>query len=99
LDIDDYWWGITTVDRHWSGGIPMLRWDLGIHPSDGLFQMRLMTDQVEATIGLCHGGNVVRGVVEFFFSLTISMIEDSRGLTCVEFTEVPWLSMVHDRGF
>jgi hypothetical protein len=61
--------------------------------------MRLMTDRVEAVIGLRHGGNVVRGVVEFFFSLTIPRIEDSRGLTGVDFTEVPWLSMVHDRGF
>jgi hypothetical protein len=77
----------------------MLRWNPGIHSSDGLFQMRLMTDRVEAVIGLGHGGNVVRGVVEFFFSLTIPKIEDSHGLTGIDFTEVPWLSMVHDRGF
>jgi hypothetical protein len=77
----------------------MLRWDHGIHPSDGLFHMRLMTDRVEAMIGLHHGGNVVRGVVGFFFSLAIPKIEDSHRLTCVDFTRVPWLSMVHDRGF
>jgi hypothetical protein len=54
-----------------SGGLPMWRWDPGIHPSDGLSWMRLMTDIVEAVIGLRHCGNVVRGVVEFFFPLTI----------------------------
>jgi hypothetical protein len=77
----------------------MWRGDPGIHPSDRLSRMRLMTDRVEAVIGLHHCGNVVRGVVEFFFSLTISKIEDSRGLTNVDFTEVPGLSMVHDGGF
>jgi hypothetical protein len=40
-------------------------------------------------IGLHHGWNVVRGVVEFFFYLAIPKIEDSHGLTCVDFTRVP----------
>jgi hypothetical protein len=64
----------------------MRRWDPGIHPSDRLSRMSLMTDKVEAVIGLRHCGNVVRGVVEFFFSLTIPRIEDSHGLTGVDFT-------------
>jgi hypothetical protein len=61
--------------------------------------MRLLTDIIEAVIGLRHCGNVVRGVMEFFFPLTIPRIKDSRGLTGVDFTEVPWPSMVQDRGF
>jgi len=76
----------------------MWRWDPGIHLSDGLFQMILMTNLVGVMIGLHHCWNVVRGVVEFFFSLMIYRIEGSRGLIGVDFNEVPWLSMVHDRG-
>ena len=43
--------------------------------------MRLITDRVEVVIGLHHGGNVVRGVVDFLFSLMIPRIEDSHGFT------------------
>jgi hypothetical protein len=50
--------------------------------------MRLMTNRVEAMIGLRHCGNVVRGVVEFCFSLTIPRIEDSRGLAGVDFVKI-----------
>jgi hypothetical protein len=39
-----------------SGGIIIWRWDPVIHQSDGLSQMRLMTEKVEAVIGLCHVG-------------------------------------------
>jgi hypothetical protein len=61
--------------------------------------MRLTTDRVEVVIGLHRGGNEVRGVVEFCFSLMIPRIEDSRGLTGVDFTKMSWPSMVHDREF
>jgi hypothetical protein len=82
-----------------SGGLPMRWWGPDIHPSDGLLQMRLTTDIAEVVIGLHRGGDEVRGVVEFFFFLMIPRIEDSRGLTGVDFTEMSWLSMVHDKEF
>jgi hypothetical protein len=82
-----------------SGGLPMWRWDLSIHSSDGLSWMRLMTDKVEALIGLHHCGNVVRRVVEFFFPLMIPRIEDSHGLTCFDFTEMSWRAMIQDNEF
>ena len=84
-----------------SGTLPMSRWDSNIHLSDELFYMRLMTDQVEAMIGFHHGGHwkCCEGVVGFHFSLMIPRIKDSRGLKGIDFIEVPWLSMFHDRGF
>jgi hypothetical protein len=74
-------------------------WDPGIHPNDGLLRMRLTIDRVEVAIGLHHGGDEVRGVVEFCFSLMIPLIKDSHGLAGVDFTEMSWPSMVHDKGF
>jgi hypothetical protein len=50
-----------------NGELPILWWYSGIHLSNGLLQMRLMTDIVEAMISLRHYGDVVGGVVEFFF--------------------------------
>jgi hypothetical protein len=49
-----------------NGELRIWWWDPGIHPSNGLLQMRLMTDRVEVVIGLHCCGDVVRGVVEFF---------------------------------
>jgi hypothetical protein len=50
-------------------------------------------------IGLHHDGDEVRGVVEFFFSLMMPRIEDSHGLTGVDFTKMSWPSMIPDREF
>jgi hypothetical protein len=61
--------------------------------------MILMTDKTEVVVGLHHDGNEVRGVVEFFFSLRMPRIEDSRGLTGVDFSEISWSRMIHDREF
>jgi hypothetical protein len=61
--------------------------------------MRLTIDEAEVVIGLHHDGDEVRGVVEFFFSLMIPRVEDSHGLTGVDFTEISWSSMIHDREF
>jgi hypothetical protein len=64
-----------------SGGLPIWWWDPGIHQSDRLLQMMRMIDRVMSVIGLCHCGDVVRGVVELCsiwrgrFSLTIPRIE------------------------
>ena len=41
----------------------------------------------------------MRGVVEFFFSLMMSRIKDSRGWIGVDFTEISWSSMIHNREF
>jgi hypothetical protein len=83
----------------WSGRLPIWWWDPGIHQSDGLLRMRLTIDEAEVAIRLHHDGDVVRGVVEFFFSLIMPRIEDSCGLTGVDFTEISWQSMIHDREF
>jgi len=62
--------------------------------------MRLMI--VEAVVGLCHCGDVVRGFLEFCyiwrgsFSLMITKNEYSCGLEGSNFTEMPRLSMIHD---
>jgi hypothetical protein len=72
----------------------MWRWDHGINLSDGLSRMRLMTNRVGEMIGLCHCGNVVRGVVDFFFPQMIPRIEDSHGLTGFDFTKIPWRAMI-----
>jgi hypothetical protein len=61
--------------------------------------MKLTTNKVVIVIGLHHGQGDVRGVMEFCFSLVISRIEDSRGLTSIDFTEKSWSSMVHDKEF
>jgi hypothetical protein len=61
--------------------------------------MRFMTNRVEPVIDLCHCGNVVRGVVDFFFPLTIPRNEDSRGLTGFDFIEMPWQAMIQDSEF
>jgi hypothetical protein len=79
-----------------GGRLPTWWWDPGIHQSDGL---RLTIDGAEVVIGLHHDGDEIRGVVEFGFSLMITRIEDSRGLTGVDFTEMSWSSMIHDREF
>jgi hypothetical protein len=56
--------------------------------------MRMVTNTVEAVIGLHHCGDVVRGIVEIFsirqdsFSLTIPKIEYSRALVGYEFTKM-----------
>jgi hypothetical protein len=67
--------------------------------------MRIVTDKVEAVIGLHRCGNVVRRFVEFFsiwrdsFSLTIPRIEYSRGLVSFDFTQMPQLSINLDSGY
>jgi hypothetical protein len=64
-----------------SDGLPIWWWDPGIHRSDRLLQMMRVIDKVVTVIGLCHCGDVVRGVVEPCsiwrgrFSLTIPRIE------------------------
>jgi hypothetical protein len=101
--LDRFTEGSTTVIG--SGDLPIWWWDPGIHPNNGLLQMRMVTDRVEAVIGLRHCGDVVRGVVEFFsiwrdsFSLTIPRIEYSHGLAGSDFTKMPRLSMIHDSGY
>jgi hypothetical protein len=50
-----------------SGGLPIWWWDPGIHRSDRLLQMMGLIDRVMSVIGLCHCGDVVRGVVEILF--------------------------------
>jgi hypothetical protein len=58
--------------------------------------MMRMIDRVVSVIGLCHCGDVVRGVVEIFsiwrgiFSLMIPMIESIPRLVYFEFTKMPW---------
>jgi hypothetical protein len=47
-----------------SGGLPIWWWDPDIHRSDRLLQMMRMIDRFMSVIGLCHCGDVVRGVVE-----------------------------------
>jgi hypothetical protein len=67
--------------------------------------MRIVTDKVEAVIGLHRCGDVVRRFVEFFsiwrdsFSLTIPRIEYSRGLVSFDFTQMPQLSINLDSGY
>jgi hypothetical protein len=61
--------------------------------------VRLTTDKVEVVINLHRGGDEVRGVVEICFFLLIPRIEDIHGLTGVDFIEMSWLSMVHDKEF
>jgi hypothetical protein len=88
-----------------SGDLPIWWWHPGIHPNNGLLQMRMVIDKVEAMIGLRCCGDVVRGVVEIFsiwrdsFSLMIPKIEYSCGLAGSDFTKMPWLSMIHDSGY
>jgi hypothetical protein len=67
-----------------------------IHQSDGL---RLTTDISEVVIGLHHDEDEMKGFVEFGFSLMITKREDNHGLTGVDFTEMSWSSMIHDREF
>jgi hypothetical protein len=96
-----YWSSAQTFQQQdiGSGRLTIWWWDPGIHQSDGLLQMRLTIDKAEVVIGLHHDGDEVRGVVEFFFSLMMPRIEDSRELTGVDFTEISWPSMIHDREF
>jgi len=61
--------------------------------------MRLTTDRAKEVMDQHHGGDEVRGVVEFFFSLMIPKFEVSRRLTCIDFIEMVWPSMIHNREF
>jgi hypothetical protein len=70
-------------------------WNPGIHRGDGLLRMRLTTDGAEVVMDPQRDRDEVRGVVEFCFSL----IDDSHGLTCDDFTEVSRPSMILDREF
>jgi hypothetical protein len=79
-----------------NGRLLMWWWDPSIHQSDGL---RLITDGAEVVIGLHRDGNEIIRVVEFGFFLMITRIKDSHGLTGVDFTEMFWPSMIHDREF
>jgi hypothetical protein len=48
---------------------------------------------------LHHDGDEVRVFVEFLFPPMIPRIKDSHGLTGVDFTEMSWSMMVHDKEF
>jgi hypothetical protein len=49
-----------------NGELLIWWWDIGIHMSNGLLQMKLMTNRFEEMIGLLNCGDVVRGFVDFF---------------------------------
>jgi hypothetical protein len=61
--------------------------------------MRLTTDRAEEVMDQHRGGDEVRRVVEFCFSLMIPKFEVSHRLTGVDFTEMVWMSMIHHREF
>ena len=66
-----------------TDGIPIWKWDPGIHLSNGLLQVSLITETIEVVLSLYHCGDVLRGVFEFYsiwqgsFSLTIPNIRDN----------------------
>jgi hypothetical protein len=61
--------------------------------------MRLNIDRARVVMDPHHDGDEVRGVVEFCFPPMIPRIEDSHGLTCIDFTEISWPRLVHDKEF
>jgi hypothetical protein len=67
--------------------------------------MMRVIDRVVLVIGLCHCGDVVRGVVEPCsiwrgrVSLTISRIESIRRLVGFNVAKMPWRDMVQDSEF
>jgi hypothetical protein len=82
-----------------SSRLPMRWWDPSIHQGNRLLRMRLTTDRPKVVMDPHRDGDEVRGVVEFCFSPMIPKIEDSHGLTGIDFTEMSWPRMVHDKEF
>jgi hypothetical protein len=75
-----------------SGGLPIWWWDLRIHLSDKLIQMKM------TMIGLLYFWGVRRGEVETY-SIWQDKLEDGHGFVGLDFTETPLQGRIQDNGF